>query len=232
VLIGVRHRRGKLRIQVLDTGLGIPQAKQRLIFKEFQRLDQGAKAARGLGLGLSIVERISRVLDHPISLASTSGRGSMFSVEVPPAPPIPAELPRAVPAAPPAATLNDLVVLCIDNDPAILDGMETLLTGWGCRVIKAPDVARAIVLMREARMTPDVLLIDYHLDDGEGIEAAKQLRWKLGQSLPAVLITADRSRRVRDAARATEMEVLNKPVRPAALRALLAQWRATRVAAE
>lgn len=77
-----------------------------------------------------------------------------------------------------------------------------------------------------------MLLVDYHLDTGDGIEAAKQLRWKLGQSLPAVLITADRSKRVRDAAKATEMEVLNKPVRPAALRALLAQCRAARAAAE
>ncbi|MCS0503126.1 PAS domain-containing hybrid sensor histidine kinase/response regulator [Ancylobacter mangrovi] len=232
VLVGVRHRRGKLRIQVLDTGLGIPQAKQKLIFKEFQRLDQGAKAARGLGLGLSIVERISRVLEHPISLVSTAGRGSAFGVEVPSAPPIPAQAPRTPPPALPAAALNELAVLCIDNDPAILDGMETLLSGWGCRVVKAHDVQRALAALRESRIAPDVLLVDYHLDEGDGIEAVKQLRWKLDQHLPAVLITADRSKRVRDTARATEMEVLNKPVRPAALRALLAQWRATRAAAE
>ncbi|MBB3773069.1 Na+/proline symporter/CheY-like chemotaxis protein [Angulomicrobium tetraedrale] len=232
VLIGVRHWRGKLRVQVLDTGLGIPQAKQKLIFKEFHRLDQGAKAARGLGLGLSIVERISRVLDHPISVNSASGRGSVFTVEVPTAPPIPAEVPRLLPRATAAASLDGLTVLCIDNDPAILDGMETLLTGWGCRVIKAADVAGALTLVREARLMPDALLVDFHLDDSDGIEAAKQLRWKLDQNLLAVLITADRSKRVRDAARATEMEVLNKPLRPAALRALLAQWRATRAAAE
>jgi CheY-like chemotaxis protein len=77
-----------------------------------------------------------------------------------------------------------------------------------------------------------VLLIDYHLDEGDGIEAARNLRWKLDRALPAVLITADRSKTVRDAARATGMEVLNKPVRPAALRALLAQWRVARTAAE
>ena len=87
-------------------------------------------------------------------------------------------------------------------------------------------------MLREHRAPPDVLLVDYHLDKGDGIDAAKQLRWKLGGSLPAVLVTADRSKRVRDTARATEMEVLNKPVRPAALRALLAACRATRAAAE
>jgi len=232
VLMGVRHRRGRLSIQVFDTGLGIPQTKQKLIFKEFQRLDQGARAARGLGLGLSIVERISRVLDHPIRLTSAAGRGSMFAVEVPSAPPIPAEARPAPPAAAPSAALEGLVVLCIDNEPNILDGMETLLSGWGCRVLKASDVAGALTALREQKATPDVVLVDFHLDESDGIEAAKHLRWKLGRSLPAVLITADRTKKVRDTARATDMEVLNKPVRPAALRALLAQWRVTRTAAE
>ncbi|HSI41717.1 MAG TPA: NahK/ErcS family hybrid sensor histidine kinase/response regulator [Xanthobacteraceae bacterium] len=232
VLVGCRHRRGRLRIQVLDSGLGIPQAKQKLIFKEFQRLDQGAKAARGLGLGLSIVERLGRVLDHPIELSSLSGRGSVFTVEVPAVPAPPAKAAPAAVTALPLSALDGLVVLCIDNEPTILDGMETLLSGWGCRVVKAADAAAALSALHERRLTADVLLIDYHLDEGDGIEAAKQLRWKLDRRLPAVLITADRSRRVRETARATDMEVLNKPVRPAALRALLAQWRVARSAAE
>src|SRR5206468_1232797 len=83
VLVGCRRRRGRLRIEVWDTGLGIPRSKKQAVFKEFHRLDQGAKVARGLGLGLSIVERIARVLDHKVDLASTVGRGSRFSVEVP-----------------------------------------------------------------------------------------------------------------------------------------------------
>ena len=86
VLIGCRRRRGRLRIDVWDTGIGIPPSKKREIFKEFHRLDEGAKAARGLGLGLSIVERIARMLDHKIDLSSTVGGGSRFSVEVPLAP--------------------------------------------------------------------------------------------------------------------------------------------------
>lgn len=232
VLIGVRHQRGKLRIQVLDTGVGVPTSKQKLIFKEFQRLDEGAKAARGLGLGLSIVERIARVLDHSILLSSTPGKGSVFTIEMAAAPPMPARAEPSPRASVPLATLQGLSVLCIDNDPAILDGMETLLSGWGCEVLKAPGVDEALAMLRERRTPPHVLLVDYHLDKGDGIDAAKQLRWKLGQSLPAVLITADRSKRVRDGARATDMEVLNKPVRPAALRALLAQCRASRAAAE
>ncbi|MDF2995435.1 MAG: multi-sensor hybrid histidine kinase [Xanthobacteraceae bacterium] len=232
VLVGARHRRGRLRIEVLDTGPGIPQGKQKLVFKEFQRLDQGAKAARGLGLGLSIVERIARVLDHPVDLASSPPNGSRFAVEMPLAPAVPVQIRPAAPPSSPSTALDGLTVLCIDNDPTILDGMDTLLTGWGCRVVKAPGAASALGTLREARLSPDVLLIDYHLDEGDGIEAARNLRWKLDRALPAVLITADRSKTVRDAARATGMEVLNKPVRPAALRALLAQWRVARTAAE
>ncbi len=233
VLVGARHRRGKLRIEVLDTGPGIPQGKQKLVFKEFQRLDQGAKAARGLGLGLSIVERhrprarpSGRSLPRPRRMAAAS----LWRCRLPL--PCRCRSGRSAPSFAPSAALDGLTVLCIDNDPTILDGMETLLTGWGCRVVKAPGAASALGTLREARLAPDVLLIDYHLDEGDGIEAARNLRWKLGRTLPAVLITADRSKTVRDAARTTGMEVLNKPVRPAALRALLAQWRVARTAAE
>ena len=83
VLVGCRRRGGKLRIDVYDTGIGIPHAKRRAVFKEFHRLDQGARVARGVGLGLSIVERIARVLDCEVALKSVVGRGSRFSVEVP-----------------------------------------------------------------------------------------------------------------------------------------------------
>src|SRR6185503_17072868 len=97
VLIGCRLAGTRLRIDVYDTGLGIPQSKQRMIFREFHRLDQGAKVARGLGLGLSIVERIARVLDHPIEVKSKSGRGSQFSVAVPLAPALPSDTRARVP---------------------------------------------------------------------------------------------------------------------------------------
>jgi signal transduction histidine kinase len=230
VLVGARRRRGRLRILVCDTGLGIPPGKQRDVFKEFHRLDQGAKVARGLGLGLSIVERIARVLDHPIALSSAVDRGTQFSVEVP--------LSSAVPQREPAVArevdrvqLSGTTVLCIDNDLAILDGMETLLGGWGCRVLKAVDLSSAIAAIAQAKVAPDGLLVDYHLDKGNGIAAIEALRRRLGADLTAILITADRSPRVREEARLQRIQVLNKPVKPAALRALLTQWRVQRVAA-
>ena len=229
VLIGCRRRRGKLRIDVYDTGLGIPQSKKRAIFREFHRLDEGAKVARGLGLGLSIVERIARVLGHKIDLKSTVGRGSHFSVEVPLSAAVPLSAPQRGALGVDRTQLLGTVVLCIDNEPAVLDGMQTLLGGWGCLVITAPDLASAIAAVDDAKVEPNGLLVDYHLDDGNGIDAIAELRRRFGADLPAILITADRS--PREDARLHDIRVLNKPVKPAALRALLAQWRVQRIAA-
>jgi Na+/proline symporter/CheY-like chemotaxis protein/two-component sensor histidine kinase len=231
VLVGCRRRNGRLRIDVYDTGLGIPRSKQRAIFQEFHRLDRGAKVARGLGLGLSIVERIARVLDHQLSLASAVGRGSQFSVEVPLSATVPVSQPQHQARELDHVRLSGVTVLCLDNDLAILDGMESLLGGWGCRVFKAPDLERAMDVIAQAKAVPDGLLVDYHLDDGDGIEAIRRLRGRFGTDLTAILITADRSPRVREEARANDIQVLNKPLKPAALRALLTQWRVQRVAA-
>ncbi len=230
VLVGCRRRGEKLRIDVFDTGLGIPGSKKKVIFQEFLRLDEGAKVARGLGLGLSIVERIARVLDHKVNLRSVPRRGSRFSVEVPVSSDAPAQALREV-AAVDRGQLAGIAVLCIDNEPKVLDGMETLLGGWGCQVLKAPDLASGLAAVADAKAVPHGLLIDYHLDRGTGLEAIAELRRRFGADLPAILITADRSPAVRDEASARDVQVLNKPLKPAALRALMSQWRVQRVAA-
>ncbi|MCB8822758.1 PAS domain-containing hybrid sensor histidine kinase/response regulator [Microvirga rosea] len=232
VLVGGRRRGTHLILEIWDTGLGIPPSKQRIVFREFQRLDQGAKVARGLGLGLSIVERLGRVLSHPVTLKSEAGRGSVFRVEVPVVAALPAS--HAAPEAPatPVTALSKLSVLVIDNEPAILEGMRLLLTNWGCDVWTASDLDTAQSVIKAHRANPDVIIADYHLDEGDGLDLIKALRWKTQVDTPAVLVTADRTPVVRDAAAAMHVHVLNKPVKPAALRALLTQWRATRVAAE
>jgi len=232
VLVGCRRRGTRLRIDVYDTGIGIPHAKRRAVFKEFHRLDQGARVARGVGLGLSIVERIARVLDCEVALKSNVGRGSRFSVEVPraiaaTAAPVRQTAPKAA-----AGQLAGTVVLCIDNERAILDGMQTLLGGWGCRVLAAVDLAEALTAIESSGCEPDGLLIDYHLDGGNGIVAIAELRRRHHRELAAILVTADRSARVREEARAAAVHVLNKPIKPASLRALMTQWRVQRVAAE
>jgi Na+/proline symporter/CheY-like chemotaxis protein/signal transduction histidine kinase len=230
VLVGCRRRGRMLRIDVYDTGVGIPQSKQRDIFMEFHRLDEGAKIARGLGLGLSIVERIARVLGGDVTVASQVGRGSHFAVTVPLSSATPMELPRREEQRLDPGQLVGITALCIDNEPAVLDGMETLLQGWGCEVIKAPDLDAALAAVAASGTLPNGLLVDYHLDRGNGIDAIAALRARIGE-VPAILITADRSPAVREQARAHGTQVLHKPIKPAALRALLAQWRALRVAA-
>jgi len=130
-----------------------------------------------------------------------------------------------------AGQLAGMTVLCIDNEPQILDGMEALLGGWGCQVLTAAELKAAIAALDQNESPLSGLLVDYHLDNANGIDAIVALRGRYGPDLPAILITADRTPRVRDDARRHNIAVLHKPVKPAALRALLAQWRMQRVAA-
>lgn len=229
VLVGCRRRGDRVQIEVWDTGLGIPAAKRETIFEEFQRLDQGAKVARGLGLGLSIVDRLSKVLGHPIGLDSTPGKGSCFRVTLPQASAVPAE-PITAPVLAPVSPLAGMVVLTIDNEPDILDGMRLLLEGWGCEVMAAPTPRAAAERIRAWGRPPDVMLIDFHLDEGNGLDAVASLRWRFGADLPAILVTADRTPQLRDQAKEKGLGLLGKPLKPAALRASLSQIRASRAA--
>jgi Na+/proline symporter/signal transduction histidine kinase/CheY-like chemotaxis protein len=220
VLVGARRRGETIRFEIYDSGIGIPPSKQRLIFKEFQRLEQGAKVARGLGLGLSIVERITKLLAHPLSLKSVSDKGSCFTLTVP----IAVETPVLLQETPlQLSPLAGMRLLAVDNEPKILEGMATLLEGWGLVIATALSPENAL----QDEFIPEGLLVDYHLDHGNGIEAIALLRAKYGE-LPATLITADRSDFMRTQAELYNIHVLNKPLKPAALRALLSQWRAKR----
>ncbi len=231
VLVGCRRHGASLRIGIYDTGVGIPVRKRSEIFKEFHRLEQGARIARGLGLGLSIVERLARVLKHGIALDSNVSGGSHFSVTVPIASAI--NHTAAVTSATPLARtpMSGALIVCIENDAAILDGMKTLLNGWDATVIAATDPDAAIEAIEAAGSPVTGLLVDYHLDRGNGIAAIRDVRRRFGEAIPAILITADRSPHVRAAASEENIAVLNKPVKPASLRALLGQWRTQQMVA-
>jgi signal transduction histidine kinase len=233
VLIGCRRISGAARIEVWDTGLGIPAEQQRVVFQEFQRLDQGAQVARGLGLGLSIVERLGRVLGHPVGLRSQPGRGSVFFVTAPlgEAKPISLGESEAPASATPGEPLGGLRILAIDNEPRVLEGISVLLRRWGCDVAAASGLADA----REKLLAlgaPDVIIADYHLDQGDGVAAIRALREEFGCHFPAVLATADRSPEVRDEAAREDIVILHKPLKPAPLRAQLTRYGALREAAE
>ncbi|WP_417517467.1 NahK/ErcS family hybrid sensor histidine kinase/response regulator [Marinobacter sp.] len=225
VLLALRARRNSLRIEVWDTGVGIEKSKLREIFTEFhQLLPQGNGGRQGAGLGLAIVERMVSVLGYQIELASRPGRGSRFSVV------LPVDMHAARTAALPAVQgvpgfaqgFAGIQVLVIDNEPAILASMKLLLERWGCRVITSPDESRALDYLRETSTIPAAVLADYHLDDGKtGWQAIEAVRMLLGKQLPAALVTADCSDELRRQMRTQHLPVLNKPVKPNRLRALL-----------
>ncbi len=221
VLLGCRRRTDALEVQVLDTGPGIPAEQREAVFREFHRLERSrGSRQRGLGLGLAIVERIARMLDHEVGLDSRVGRGTVFSIRVPLSAATEASPVPAGPRATRARSLDGLRVLCIDNEPEILDGMASLMTPWGCEVITAGDGASA----ETADPEPDVIVADYHLDDAEnGIDVMDRLRQRFDTTIPGILITADQSEAVRDQARSRAYHLLHKPLKPAALRALLSR---------
>ena len=228
VLVGARRCGATgVRLDVLDTGCGIPSAKRRLIFREFERLGNAADEMPGAGLGLSIVDRLSRVLGHEVTLASSVGRGSRFSVSVPRAFVDPSRTVPALPSIVRQRSLDGLVVAAVDNEIPILRGMESLLRGWDCVVATGSGLAEVQASLDAIGARPDVVVADYHIGEVDGLGVIASLRRRYG-GLSAVLITADRSAAVRTLAAEADVRVLMKPLKPAALRSLLSQWRLLR----
>ncbi|WP_227367584.1 NahK/ErcS family hybrid sensor histidine kinase/response regulator [Halomonas sp. M20] len=226
VLLGCRRHGQHLSIEVWDTGPGIPESKQAEIFQEFRRLDQVSRhkeSEKGLGLGLSIADRMSRVLDHPIRVRSWEGAGTLFSVEVPRV--SAQEIPATSDDAPSRRTSNKLAgtrIVCIDNETLILEGMKAMLTGWGCEVFTATSIGGAKSILRHLEEDPDAILADYHLDNEvTGLMALEALDERSEGSVPGIVITADRTEEVAEEIKRAGYHLLLKPVRPAALRALL-----------
>ncbi len=223
VLLGCRRRGDMLVLSVWDTGVGIEESEREAIFHEFHRLEYAQRLEeKGLGLGLAICDRISRALGHRMRVASTPGRGSCFSVEVPAAAAETVkETAASVPQAGGKSPLVGLNVLCVDNEADILDGMRMLLERWGCRVQTATGLADASRRVEE-HGTPDLLLVDYHLEErANGLDVIDRLNWKVGQQLPAIIITADRSSKLETEVGRRGYGLLRKPIKPAALRALM-----------
>ncbi|MCW7543030.1 hybrid sensor histidine kinase/response regulator [Aurantimonas litoralis] len=234
VVVGVRHRTGgRIDVEIADSGIGIPADKLEAIYHEFVRLDEGSRTARGLGLGLSIVDRIARVLDHPIEATSEHGRGTRFRVTLPVADVTPVTAPQtALLPARAGLALAGTRVLCIDNEVAIREGMRVLLAGWGCEVEAYGSASEAIPDLGRRGIVPDIALVDYHLDEGTGLDAVTALRRVFGPDLPVILVTADRSPDLREQAAGMEVDILTKPLKPASLRAAMGRKHGRREAAE
>jgi Na+/proline symporter/signal transduction histidine kinase len=229
IVVGCRRRAhgSEVELQVHDTGPGIPAEGLRLVFDEFQRLDrQSPWGEKGLGLGLSICDRISRLLGARLTVRSTPARGSAFGICVPrvaAALPKPAREPHALEPRAGFGTLRAVQVLCIEDDVDILDGLRELLGRWEMRVIGVENAEQAHEAIRHYRI--DLVLADYHLHGQPiGLDLLVQLTDRISAGGPArgALITADASVTLLHEARARGFQLLRKPVRPAALRALLA----------
>lgn len=222
VLIGFRRRGDRLLIQVWDTGGGIPKDQQRAIFDEFCRLSQHRSRKAGVGLGLAIVDRIARMLEHPVGLNSRPGSGSCFELSVPLVCGNRTMLGGASrePVSTPNDVLNGRRILVLDNDHAILASMDALLGGWGCEVLLAEDLDMA---QQQLQSQPaELILADYHLEEGTtGLDLLDRMQALKLQRVPVVMLTADRSDGTRKAFREAGVRVLNKPVKPGKLRALM-----------
>ncbi|SIS41103.1 PAS domain-containing hybrid sensor histidine kinase/response regulator [Neptunomonas antarctica] len=223
ILFGCRRKSQTLSIEVWDTGLGIPEAQLQEIFQEFRRLnpqDQGRD--KGLGLGLAIVDKISSVLRHPINVRSIEGKGSVFSVEVPYGE---LALYSAVPEYR-QQTISDCLrgahIWVIDNDQAICEGMQTLLEGWGCYVTTALSLEQLLERVNPARDPVDLLVADYHLDDGKnGVDAARCVAEQRDQLLRVLMITANYNKDLKQEIRELGYILMNKPVKPLKLKTTL-----------
>jgi Na+/proline symporter/signal transduction histidine kinase/ActR/RegA family two-component response regulator len=238
VLVGCRRRGGDIAIQVLDTGVGIAERDQKAVFQEFHRLSEGAeRTKRGLGLGLAIVDRIARLLGHEISLRSELGTGSCFEAVVPRgndartgSVAVPAEERR------PATAIDGQYIVCIDNALDILDGMRGLLERWGARPLTASSQQEALAEMErlwsQHNQVPALLLVDYHLDNKvTGLDVIAALRAASGTEMPAAILTADHSAQISELVREAGHALLHKPIKPAALRALISRILSRRVGA-
>jgi signal transduction histidine kinase/CheY-like chemotaxis protein len=219
------HETGKfVNIVVRDTGIGIPQEMQEKIFDEYFQLDnKGEDRSKGLGLGLAIVARIARLLKHEVMLESTEGKGSVFRVRVPRGEGQVALAEKALQSEMMAQRrdLENLRVLLIDDELAILDALNVLLGGWGCEVMLAGSVEEARIAMWSHAVEPDAIIADYRLrDEVSGPDAVKAIEAIMGHKVPAILITGDMEVTASQADQ-DGYRILYKPVQPARLRAFL-----------
>ncbi|MBE1283549.1 MAG: hybrid sensor histidine kinase/response regulator [Rhodobacteraceae bacterium] len=222
VLIGARRLGGALRVEVWDTGPGIPEDHQEDVFAEFHRLDALASPSEGMGLGLAIVDRACRLLNHPLHLDSHPGRGTRFTVELPlvaTGGASPVSRPRG-----PAYTLDHAIVLLLENDADLRSAMTITLEGWGLDVFACESLDEAVALLEEVDITPDAIIADYQLNDGAlGTDALQVLTDRFGE-IPACIITANRGSGLSEFCSQSGVSLIYKPIDQNELRTFLSSY--------
>ncbi|QUM89562.1 PAS-domain containing protein [Moritella sp. 36] len=216
VLLGCRRKSGQLSVQLLDNGPGIAAQDQVRVFEQFSQLKDNNGSNDGLGLGLSICTSLSALLEHQLTLDSVEGRGCRFSLQLCEATALQQD--NTTPVIVPT-DLTGTAVLCIDNNPAILEGMLELMSSWDCEVYGASSIASAMTIFKQCDF--DILLVDYQLDnDEDGLTLISALR-EINPAIPAILITATTEIGIADKAAAAKVGLLRKLVKPASLRAMM-----------
>jgi len=228
VLVGVRPRGDHVRVEVWDSGTGIPETELCTIWEEFYQIGNAARdGSRGAGLGLSIVERTARLLNHPLDVRSRIGRGSVFAVTLPrvaaPAATIAAPAPTA-PALPAGGRLGGALILVVEDDPLQRSSLTLLLEQVGATVVAAGSFDVALGMARATLRTPSAILSDYRLPGGtDGLRGIEGLRTALGAQVPAVLLTGELSAELARAAKAAGCTLLAKPAAPVRILSELAE---------
>jgi two-component system, sensor histidine kinase len=224
VKLAARRRGADVRLEVWDTGPGIPVDQQAMIFEEFQRgHSPDQPAIGGFGLGLSIVQRMSEALGHTVGVCSRLGHGTRFSIRVPYAGEVETVCTpqQDAPLKGRVYGLSGTKVAIVDNDNNVLDAMGSLLSGWNCEVCTLRSTVELAKQLKQG-YRPDILLVDYHLDGRKcGLDTVTRLREAANADIPAIVITADHSAETDAKVQAADCEILLKPVKPAELRALM-----------
>jgi two-component system, sensor histidine kinase len=225
VLVGARRRGASIRIDVYDTGPGIPAASLEDIFIEFHQLGNPERdRRRGLGLGLAIVRRLTTLLGHRIEVKSVVGRGSRFSVTLPSSTEAQRAEPESADLGAHGGELRGRRVLVLDDEVSVLDAMRLLLESWGCEVTTTASPEEAEAHLASAALPPELLIVDYRLRrHASGIETIRRLRELAGKPIPALVVTGDTAPdRLREA-ETSGYPLLHKPVLPERLRATMEQ---------
>jgi two-component system CheB/CheR fusion protein len=237
ILVGCRRRGEQLQIQVLDTGVGIAPDELKLIFEEYHQVENVARErSRGLGLGLSIVERLGGLLGHSVTVRSRAKRGSVFTIDVEraPTPSVPPQTAVATQDAAPSIGHARLTgaVLIVEDDPEVRDLLSMMLADEGHAVTAAADGATALDLIDRMPARPQIILADYNLPGGmNGVELAMALRGRIGSENDVVILTGDISTEsLRDVANQNGVP-LHKPVKPEILSGTIQNLLAARQAA-
>ena len=223
IIVGCRRRGEMLRIEVWDSGPGIPEDQKQNIFGEFFQLTAPDRNRYGgLGLGLAIVDRLRLLLNHQIDLASTVGRGSRFAILVPMADESVTSIEPVDSPHPAAFAVEGKVILVIADAPTVQEGTGGLLGKWGYSVLTAGSDEAALIRLAERRQRPDLIISDYHLASGKtGIRAIEQINAAFGSPIPAILISGDTAPEPLRDAKDRGYILLHKPVDPMRLRAVM-----------